>query len=300
MISACKVSVDHNNRETVAHGTTEFPVACYHEDVNVEIIPWHWHDEMEALFVRQGRVDIHVGKDVYEIRAGEGFFINAGIVHCYFFSPHYEQDDYSMNAVVFHPRIVGAGAESIFHRRYIQPVTDNVSFAGCILKPDVPWQAGMLMHVKNCWDACKAEDDGYEIQVRFELTRLMEAMAGNLHAQVSKPDARTLRDTDRLKKMLHFIEENYASAITAADIAGSASVSESEALRCFKSVIGTTPVRYLREYRITVACAMLNDGGLRSTDVAFACGFQDLSYFTKIFKAEKGCTPGEYARKHKK
>ena len=108
------------------------------------------------------------------------------------------------------------------------------------------------------------------------------------------PDAKSLRNIERLKQMLHFIQHNYAEDIHTADIAQSASVSESECLRCFRTTICTTPIRYLREYRIESAAQLLAAKNGRIADVAFQCGFQDVSYFTKTFRELKGCTPKEY------
>ena len=107
-----------------------------------------------------------------------------------------------------------------------------------------------------------------------------------------------LRDSERVKAMLQFIMDNYGEAIDTAAIARSASVSESECLRCFRSTIGTTPIRYLREYRIEQAANRLANSRASIADIASACGFQDISYFTKTFREMKGSTPKEYYRLH--
>ena len=103
-----------------------------------------------------------------------------------------------------------------------------------------------------------------------------------------------LRDSERIKAMLQFIMDNYGEAIDTAAIAQSASVSESECLRCFRATIGTTPIRYLREYRIEQAANRLAISQASIADIAAGCGFQDISYFTKTFREMKGVTPKVY------
>lgn len=68
-------------------------------------------------------------------------------------------------------------------------------------------------------------------------------------------------------------------------------------LRCFRATIGTTPIRYLREYRIEQAANRLSNSQASIADIAAACGFQDISYFTKTFREMKGLTPKAYRMK---
>ena len=121
---------------------------------------------------------------------------------------------------------------------------------------------------------------------------------------VQKPDPpmllspKHLRDSERIKTMLQYIMDNYGEAIDTAAIARSASVSESECLRCFRAAIGTTPIRYLREYRIEQAANHLANSQASIADIAAGCGFQDISYFTKTFREMKGVTPKVYQKEH--
>ena len=97
--------------------------------------------------------------------------------------------------------------------------------------------------------------------------------------------------------MLQYIHDHYAEDIKLDRIAASASISESECIRCFRSTIEATPIQYIRQYRIRKAAQMLSDTEAAIADICFQCGFQDLSYFTKTFREIAGCTPAEYRRK---
>jgi AraC-like DNA-binding protein len=57
-----------------------------------------------------------------------------------------------------------------------------------------------------------------------------------------------------------------------------------------------TPVEYLNTYRIERASGMLLNSGKSVTDIAFSCGFNDLSYFIKTFKSIKGITPAKFRK----
>lgn len=291
MLCNCHVTVDQNNRELVQHGTTAFPVASYLDDLRQYGVSWHWHEELEAAVVTEGEAAVTIGTRTVTLRKGEGFFVNAGVLH----SCHPAgAGDSCLHSVVFHPRLVGGSAESIFYQKYVRPVTENHSMEGICLYESEAWQSSALGALRRAWSACEQEPADYELLVRSALSELMAALVSGSYELQTEPDAKGLRDEERIKKMLAFIHQEYAGRLTIAEIAGSASVSESECLRCFRATIGTTPMRYLRSYRIEQAAQLLTAGSASIGDVALQSGFQDVSYFSKTFREIKGCTPKEY------
>ena len=100
-----------------------------------------------------------------------------------------------------------------------------------------------------------------------------------------------LREYDRLKTMIQYIQENLAEELTVEQIAESALLSKSECLRCFRNALRITPMRYVKQRRIEAASALLLNTQQKIADIGFACGFGDTSYFVKAFHDAKGMTP---------
>ena len=48
-LSLCRTTMDDSARELMEHGTAAFPIACYHDDLQAEPVPWHWHEELEEI-----------------------------------------------------------------------------------------------------------------------------------------------------------------------------------------------------------------------------------------------------------
>ena len=109
-----------------------------------------------------------------------------------------------------------------------------------------------------------------------------------------EPSEKALRDSERIRQMLRFVQRNYTENITAAEIAASASISLSECLRCFKSTIQIPPIQYLKRFRIQRACELIGSTDRKIAEIAAECGFQDPAYFNRAFREIKGMTPGEY------
>ncbi len=292
-LSICNTTVDSQGRELAEHGTTAFPIACYYDELGKGEVPWHWHEELEAAIITEGQAIVAAGNEKYIIHAGEGFFINSGILHgCWDLDGSCSR----FHSMVFHPRLVGGSMDSIFYQQYIQPLTDHRGLESMIFSASVPWQAEALNAIERAWQACVREAPGFEFQVRSALSEFIFLLQTHIPAAGPRPSRKTRRDGERMKQMLQFVHDHVAEELNMARIAECAAISESECLRCFKSTIGTTPIQYVRQYRMQRACLLLTTTSEHISDIAVQCGFQDVSYFTKTFREMKGMVPSEYRR----
>lgn len=93
--------------------------------------------------------------------------------------------------------------------------------------------------------------------------------------------------------------KHYNGELTLAKIAESVNLSENECLRCFRNMISTTPIQYVKQIRIQKAAELLISTDWKISDIGSECGFQEMSYFAKIFRELKGCTPGAFRHKNR-
>lgn len=98
----------------------------------------------------------------------------------------------------------------------------------------------------------------------------------------------------RIQKMLSYIWEHYAEAVTLEDIAGAADISRSEAGRCFNTYMGCSPVDALIQYRLQMAHRLIRDTTLTLQEVSDSCGFNSVHYFSRRFRQTYGYAPGQY------
>ena len=109
-------------------------------------------------------------------------------------------------------------------------------------------------------------------------------------------ERRNAKSTEQIKTVLNYIRKNYASRLTLADLADVLNLSPEHFCRLFHSITGKSPIDYLNYYRIECACELLSSSQKSITEVAYSCGFNDLSYFNRIFKRYKKVTPGHYQK----
>lgn len=282
---------DARGKELAEHGSSLFPVACYDDPISEMPVPWHWHPEWEAIYVKKGAARVSVNGESRMIKQGEGIFINAGALHdC----QNAGGDRCLIRSLVFHPRLVGGSVDSILWQKYVDPLASGPA---CIpLRGEADWEQEAIGAVQESWAACAAEEEGFEFAVRQGLSRLVFLLRKNCLVEEKLPSKKSQREGERVKIMLQYIQENLAEELTLADIARSAAISKNECLRCFRSMLGSTPIRYLQELRVQWAAERLANTAGSISEIAAACGFQETSYFARLFRRVKGCTPSEYRK----
>ena len=292
-LTLCGTKTNRQGMELARHGTGLFPVACYCEDLSREPVPWHWHCELEAGVILRGRAVVCAGTERFTLGPGEGFFINSEVLHAL-----WSQDGSPclLHSAVFHPRLIGGSADSIFWQNYVGPLIGDGARQSVRFDGAEPWHEQAAQAVETAWRGCAEEQPGYDLQVREALSRLAFLLSRNRPAKAECPPEKVLRNEARVKRMLRFIEDNYDSPLTTADIADSAMISESECLRCFRSTIGVPPTQYLKQFRVQKAAELLLSSGESVGEIGARCGFPDASYFTKTFRELKGCTPSAYRK----
>lgn len=293
-LSECNWKNEKTGLELIEHGNISFPIACYHDDLIEVPVDWHWHEELELIVVSEGTTVIAVGSERYIVQKGDGFFVNTGVLHgCW----NYENSKCRFHSLVFHPRLVGGSLDSVFWTKYLTPILKYTAFESLFLDHTVAWQQEALQTIEQAWHACVEEEEGYEFETRNALSKFIFLLSGHLKAEIVSEKSQ--RDSLRMKKMLEYIGAYFADDINVKEIAESASISESECLRCFHNTIGTTPIQYLKSYRIKKAAGLLVNTGMKIVDIGIECGFQDMSYFAKAFRWVYGCTPSEYRKNYK-
>ncbi|GAB3636447.1 AraC family transcriptional regulator [Hymenobacter arcticus] len=98
----------------------------------------------------------------------------------------------------------------------------------------------------------------------------------------------------RIEKVFEYMNANYSRPITLMEVAKVANMPEASFSRFIKKRIGSTFIDSLNEIRLGHATRMLIDTTHNVAEVAYKCGFNNISNFNRTFKKRKGCTPKEF------
>ena len=75
-----KIRIRENQSEEIEGLSTEYPYICHHVNLADTRIPWHWHEEVEFVFVASGAMTLTTANQTCSFHKGEGFFINANVL----------------------------------------------------------------------------------------------------------------------------------------------------------------------------------------------------------------------------
>ena len=101
-------------------------------------------------------------------------------------------------------------------------------------------------------------------------------------------------NSDRIKKIHEYIAHNYQEKIKIQEVAKLLNMTETTLSRLMKQRTGRSFINFLNDYRIGFASRWLTETNQDIAEIAFRCGFFNISNFNRIFKKNKGCTPGMY------
>jgi len=295
LIKLFELNTDDTMRSTMEYGSRDFPFACYLDELETlssRCIEWHWHREVEFSLVLQGTVLCRAGNQVYSLKCGDGLFINSEVIHRF----ESEHDGIMVN-LIFAPEFI-AEETSLIYSRYVEPLVTGgesiIPFFG-----DGEENAEVLTGIRRLWSSTRDSSYASELKIRNAATQLWTAFVDFTKERpnntISKGD-KILRA--RMQKMLTYIRTNYAFHVSLGDIAAAASISESEALRCFRASMRTTPIVYLNDYRLSRAKELLLSTADTVSAIALSVGFDNPSYFCRVFRKRYGVTPNALRKTH--
>ncbi len=131
--------------------------------------------------------------------------------------------------------------------------------------------------------ACKSSED-----LCYILQEIVETFSHNLFNKTST------KNKELIKHAISMISKNYASNITLEDIANEVHLNPAYFSTLFKKEVGHSFKEYLNMLRIEESKRLLTNSNYSIVDIAIAVGFEDQSYFSKVFKKYTGITPKQY------
>lgn len=308
------------------HGTVELPVGLhkveYPEGTDV-IFYLHWHRELEFLVLTKGNIIFTIEDREYELHEGDCVFINSNLLHS---ARTADGHACSFFAVVFSYEALEDDIHSAFAKRYIRPVLsgkyllseylpgnqkeeqneNNIIFRDGIHEIDefparftdiglkkTSWQREVIFWLSQISQCPEHELEPYALLVKSCLM-----MVWNLMYHHGEKNAKNQLDeagnSERLAPVIAYMKENYAYEVTLAELAKLIPMSEGQFCRVFKQNMKMSPMQYLMRYRILQSCHLLQETDKKIGEIANLTGFNNISYFNKVFLKTIGCTPKEY------
>lgn len=256
-------------------------------------VPWHWHQEFELFYVRDGWVDYSTVHEHRVLGPGTLGLINANVLHktC----AHDGEPGVTLLIHMFRASFI-AEAGSLLAQTYVEPIARATSLEMIVLDDADPATQKVRQLALESFAVAEAEPDGWELRVRNLVSELWLGFFAAVRPLLEGAGPAALEDerAERLKAMISYVSAHYDERLSVADIAASAFTSERDCHRIFRDFLGVTPAQYLRDHRIQQACRMLAHTTRPVGTIAQMTGLGTASHFGQVFHAAVGTTPSEY------
>ncbi len=256
-------------------------------------VPWHWHKAVELFYMQSGVLEYYTPKGKQVFPAGSGGMVNSNVLHMT--RPLAESGKSIQLLHIFDTSFIAGQQGNLIEKSYITPIITFPQLEIIPLYPDHPEQAQLLNTIRESFQLFE-DDFGYEIKLRGVLSDIWLQLLSMSRPMLDEKGAYD-KINDKVKLMMIYIHEHYSEKISISEIASAAFSSERECFRAFHDCLHTTPVDYIKRYRLQIACHMLAKSRETITFISHACGLGSSSYFGKVFREYIGCTPIEYRHK---
>ncbi len=271
-----------------------------HRDASLSRLPAHEHqDAFEICYVARGILDWWVGKQVYQVRAGEVFVTWPSEEHGGVDGALQPCELYWMQLAV-HP---STRKKRNNLSQLLQQIASRQRQADTVLPP--AFEALIRLHhmhaaVREEPKRALKETQSLHLMVEACITTIVSSLTSPWHHAQSASQIPNVSQpiSEAIRLAMSEIRHRPSRDHSAETLAGIAGLSVSRFHKRFVDETGQTPMEYLTRMRLQQACELLRETNQPVTKIALDTGFSTSQYFSTVFKKGIGTTPSQYRQEH--
>lgn len=297
MIYRSEFKLDDKRREILPSYSEDFPFSCL--DVVLDSFigrGLHWHPSLEIDYVTEGLIEYQLAAgETILLEKGDALFINSNVMHS---AKSAKKDKHgSIYAFLFGGEFISGIFGGLLDQKYILPLHQSPDVPFYVIRSHNPRHIHILDLLLRLPRLSEEEKFGYEFNIRHILCKIWLLLLKETEETPNRRmTARRNEDSERLKKMIQYIQEHYMEKISLKQISAAAGLSERECNRCFQRYVNMTPILYLNHFRVRMAAQMLLHTDKSIFSISELCGFSSNSYFGRVFKEMTGKTPHAFRK----
>lgn len=280
--------------ENRGHSSELVPFSYYESKIPdyFPSVPLHCHKEYEINFILSGQGEFAVGDSRFTADEGDIVIIQPNILH--------SVSKAGIRPVRYDTLVFNGDMllGTLFDRsslEIIAPLKEHV----ILLDPKITRNSGRyeraVRFVKELFAAAKENRAVNDLIVKSCLFGLLALLLRD--EGVAPVATGGIRLSQLIRPSVEYMGEHFAEKITIAELADISHMSSSYFMKIFHRYAGMSAVEYLNQLRLKRVCEMLKNHSGNICDIAFACGFNNLSNFNRLFRKQFGIAPREYVKK---
>ena len=279
-------------RENVHMLDRHFPVRAWINVHNEHLsVHPHWHDEIEILYIKEGKVTQQINENIFIAVKGDIVFIFGNDIHSTYACGESTSE---ILVVQFNTDFIMPVYTVSPEKKMIENFRNGLDIPAAV-KEDSDEGSGIINCLTEIVSEFDGRKDGFEILIKSWIYRIIGISSRSYKSRnTSRVNSYSMEKArEMLKKTFSLIDNNFGGEITLIKAAKISNLSVSHFCRLFKMATGMTFKEYLTFYRVNRAEELL--ATTRTiTEIATECGFESLSSFIRNFKHYRNATPSAY------
>lgn len=260
-------------------------------------IPLHTHDFVELAYVVEGEAIHEMSGMACNLRSGDVFILEPNIYHSYKGSQHKETIVYNVlfKLELLH-RELNALCEipSFLDFFYIAPfLRRNATFYPHVTLSGT-YKTCFESHIDSLLREQNEREIGYQLVIKTRFIECLVHLSRYYVAHGRPAPVANYTDQEWIASITSLIEQHYNKPFTLEQLSRLCGMSISSFTVKFKAFTRKTFIEYKHDVQIRHACRLMETTEHKIAEIAQAVGFEDLSYFYKIFRKKLGIPPLKY------
>ena len=247
---------------------------------------WHYHPELELVYVNEGSGKRLVGSHASYYRNGNLILIGSNLPHCGFTDTL--EKNQKETVVQMLPSFLGDSFFDLPELKNVSKLLQRAKY-GIVFHGEAKRKIGQkIEHLASLLPLER-------LIGLLEILKMMEQAKNYtlLNADGFILEAK-MEDNQRINLIFNFVQNEFQRPIALDEISDKVHMTKPAFCRYFKKITGKTFVDFVNTYRVTHAAKMLHEQQVSVLDVCFESGFNNFSHFNKKFKVVTGRTPTQY------
>ncbi|BBF43658.1 transcriptional regulator, AraC family [Lachnospiraceae bacterium KM106-2] len=250
----------------------------------------HWHEHVQLYYVKKGSAILECGRNHFQITQGQVAIVNSNELH-YIESL---SDELGFYVIRIDPAFLFSNQVDMLQTKYLMPLAFNqIAFEN-----EIGEDTDILDCIKRIIREHKEKKMGYELAIKswiYQLLVLLLRRHVSLILSQSEFEQKS-RDLTRFLPIFQMIEEHYKENISLDKMAECLSITKCHFCRLFKQITGQTATEYINSVRLKKAVCQLSQSDHNITEIAIDCGFDNINYFSRLFKKYYRVSPTEFRK----
>lgn len=265
---------------------SSFYYSKYVENENNKAHLWHYHPEIEMVFVNGGAGKRQIGSHVSYYTEGDLILIGSNLPHCGFTDTH--TGNKNETVIQMKPDFLGNGFMTLQEAKWIGELFDKAK-GGIAFGEQTKKEVGKLIEDMEFQQPFNKLLTLLGVLKALETTKdfkILNASGFSIETQI--------QDNDRINMIFNYVKDHFQEQISLEDIAEMSAMTVPSFCRYFKKITKKTFTRFVNEYRVVHASKLLSEKHMGITAISYESGFNNFSHFNKIFHEFTGKSASEY------